>query len=74
MSYADPLIKTVLPGKKSKRVLSKDKKYTSSSYIKEYPLVVERGDGAVVVDRNFADKSVDIFSEVLSRKEKEMHG
>ena len=50
MSYTDPLIKTVLPGKKSKRVLSKDKKYTSSSYIKEYPLVVERGEGAVVVD------------------------
>lgn len=50
MSHRDPQIKTELPGKKSKRVLSKDKKYTSSSYIKEYPLVVERGEGAVVVD------------------------
>lgn len=50
MSHRDPLIKTEIPGKKSKRVISKDKKYTSSSYIKEYPLVVERGEGAVVVD------------------------
>ena len=50
MSYRDPLIKTEIPGKKARRILSKDKKYTSSSYIKEYPLVVERGEGAVVVD------------------------
>lgn len=50
MSLKAPLIKTELPGKKAKRILAKDKKYASSSYIKEYPLVVERGEGAVVVD------------------------
>jgi 4-aminobutyrate aminotransferase len=50
MPQQDPLIKTELPGKNSRRVLTKDKKYASSSYIKEYPLVVERGEGAVVVD------------------------
>jgi len=50
MSLKMPVIKTKLPGKKGARILSKDKKYTSSSYIKEYPLVVERGEGAVVVD------------------------
>jgi len=43
-------IRTPLPGKRAAAILKKDKKYTSSSYIKEYPLVVERGEGAVVVD------------------------
>ena len=28
----------------------------------------------LVIDRDFVDKSVYIFSEALSRKEKEMHG
>lgn len=50
MTLKTPVIKTKLPGKKASAILSKDKKYTSSSYIKEYPLVVERGEGAVVVD------------------------
>jgi 4-aminobutyrate aminotransferase len=50
MPLEAPLIKTELPGKKARKILTKDKKYASSSYIKEYPLVVERGEGAVVVD------------------------
>lgn len=50
MSQKDPHIKTELPGKRSKRILAKDKKYASNSYIKEYPLVVERGEGSVVID------------------------
>ena len=43
-------IKTELPGKKAKKIISKDTRYSSSSYIKEYPLVIERGEGSVVVD------------------------
>ena len=43
-------IKTELPGKKAKKIISKDIRYSSSSYIKEYPLVIERGEGSVVVD------------------------
>jgi len=50
MSYKAPVIRTKLPGKKALGILTKDKKYASNSYIKEYPLVVERGEGAVVVD------------------------
>jgi 4-aminobutyrate aminotransferase len=50
MTLQAPLIRTELPGKKARRILAKDKKYASSSYIKEYPLVVERGEGSVVVD------------------------
>lgn len=43
-------IKNELPGKKAKEIISKDTRYSSSSYIKEYPLVIERGEGSVVVD------------------------
>ncbi len=43
-------IKTELPGKKAKEIISKDTRFSSSSYIKEYPLVIERGEGAVVID------------------------
>lgn len=45
-----PEIKTEIPGKKAKQIIAKDKRYASSSYIKEYPLVVERGEGAIVED------------------------
>lgn len=43
-------IKTELPGKKAKEIISKDTRFSSSSYIKEYPLVIKRGEGAVVID------------------------
>ncbi len=45
-----PHIKTGIPGPKAKRIIAKDKRFASRSYIKEYPLVVERGEGAVVED------------------------
>jgi 4-aminobutyrate aminotransferase len=45
-----PDIKTPLPGKRSKKIIAKDRRFTSSSYIKEYPLVIERGKGTVIED------------------------
>ncbi len=45
-----PDIRTALPGKRARKVIAKDRRYTSSSYIKEYPLVVARGKGAAVED------------------------
>jgi 4-aminobutyrate aminotransferase len=45
-----PDIKTPLPGKKAKKIIARDRRHTSSSYIKEYPLVIERGKGAVIED------------------------
>jgi 4-aminobutyrate aminotransferase len=45
-----PIIKTEIPGPKARKIIAQDKRYASSSYIKEYPLVVERGEGAVVED------------------------
>jgi len=50
MKTRTPDIKTSLPGKRAKRIIAKDRRFTSSSYIKEYPLVIERGRGAVIED------------------------
>ena len=45
-----PHIKVPPPGPKAKAVIAQDEAFTSTSYIKEYPLVVERGEGAMVQD------------------------
>lgn len=50
MALFFPEVKTELPGKKAKNIILKDTRYSSNSYIKEYPLVIERGEGSVVVD------------------------
>jgi len=50
MSRLSPKIKTQIPGEKAKKIITKDSRYASSSYIKEYPLVVDRGEGALVED------------------------
>ncbi len=50
MALKAPNIKTPLPGKMAKKIIAKDRRYTSSSYIKEYPFVMAKGKGAVVED------------------------
>lgn len=45
-----PKMKVAPPGPKAKAVIDQDEKYTSTSYIKEYPLVVERGSGTMIED------------------------
>ena len=45
-----PLIKTAIPGPKSQAIVARDEAWASTSYIKEYPLVVERARGAMVED------------------------
>jgi 4-aminobutyrate aminotransferase len=45
-----PQIKVPPPGPKAQEVIARDQKYTSTSYIKEYPLVVERGEGMMLED------------------------
>lgn len=47
---AYPRIVTPPPGPKAKTVIEKDKAYASPSYIKEYPLVIAGGQGAMVED------------------------
>src|SRR5262245_25580299 len=45
-----PAIRTPLPGPKAAALLERDQRYTSPSYTRVYPLVVERGSGAVIQD------------------------
>src|SRR5271165_3120657 len=47
---AVPAIKTNLPGPKAQALLERDSHYMSPSYTRVYPLVVERGSGAVIQD------------------------
>jgi 4-aminobutyrate aminotransferase len=45
-----PDIHTQLPGPKAQALLDRDAQYVSPSYTRLYPLVVERGSGAVIED------------------------
>jgi 4-aminobutyrate aminotransferase len=45
-----PRIQTVLPGPKGQGVIAYDKKFMSPSLTRDYPLVAERGYGAIVED------------------------
>ncbi len=45
-----PQIRTALPGPKARELLERDARYMSPSYTRIYPLVVERGSGAVIQD------------------------
>ena len=45
-----PDIRTALPGPKAKAIIDQDAKFVSPSYTRDYPLVIARGDGAVVED------------------------
>src|SRR5262252_335435 len=50
MAKTYPRIVTPPPGPKALRIIAQDQRYASPSYIKEYPLVVERGEGPMVED------------------------
>jgi 4-aminobutyrate aminotransferase len=45
-----PAIKTPLPGPKARAIVDRDRAFTSHAYLKEYPLVIARGDGVMVED------------------------
>jgi 4-aminobutyrate aminotransferase len=45
-----PEIKTALPGPKAKAIIDKDATFVSPSYTRDYPLVIARGEGAIVED------------------------
>ena len=45
-----PHIRTSLPGPKAKAIIDRDGLVVSPSYTRGYPLVIERGSGAVVED------------------------
>ncbi len=45
-----PSLRTPLPGPKAKALIERDRAVLSPSYTRGYPLVVERGEGAIVID------------------------
>jgi 4-aminobutyrate aminotransferase len=45
-----PHLRTELPGPKAKEIIEADERFVSTSYTRAYPLVVSRGQGAVVED------------------------
>lgn len=45
-----PDIKTELPGPKTQALIERDNQYISPSYTRGYPLSIERGEGAMVID------------------------
>jgi 4-aminobutyrate aminotransferase len=45
-----PSIKGPLPGPRARAVIERDTKFVSPSYTRSYPLVAERGEGAIVED------------------------
>jgi len=45
-----PHIKTPLPGPKARQIIDRDRGAVSPSYTRSYPLVIERGEGAMVED------------------------
>src|SRR5687767_15241121 len=50
LTTAVPQIKTSRPGPKAKALIERDGKVVSPSYTRDYPLVIARGEGAVVED------------------------
>jgi len=45
-----PQIITSLPGPRARRIIARDSEFISPSYTRAYPLVAERGEGAIVED------------------------
>ena len=45
-----PLIKTPLPGPNARKIIQQDEQYTSPSYTRIYPLVVDRARGTHIYD------------------------
>ncbi len=50
MAKSYPQIVVPPPGPKAKAIIDRDRAVTSPAYIKEYPLVIARGEGAMVED------------------------
>jgi 4-aminobutyrate aminotransferase len=50
MTVSAPLIRTPLPGPRAKAIIDRDRAVVSPSYTRGYPLVIERGYGAMVED------------------------
>lgn len=63
MADVRPQIKIPPPGPKAKALIEKDDRVTSPSYIKEYPLVIDRGEGSFVYDVD-GNKYLDLMAGI----------
>ncbi|HXX92418.1 MAG TPA: acetyl ornithine aminotransferase family protein [Planctomycetota bacterium] len=45
-----PRVRSPLPGPKARKILDRDRKVITPAYTRSYPLVIERGEGAYVID------------------------
>ena len=59
-----PQIRTSLPGPKARAIIERDGKVVSPSYTRDYPLVIARGEGAIVED---VDGNVYTLAEIAAR-------
>jgi len=50
MNAPAPVLRTPLPGPKAAAIIARDRARVSTSYTRDYPFVMARGDGAVVED------------------------
>lgn len=50
MAAQKPDVKVAPPGPRARAIIERDHKFSSPSYIKEYPLVVDRGEGVWLTD------------------------
>src|SRR5579884_415228 len=50
MPHNLPLLLTPLPGPKAQAIIERDQRVISPGYTRSYPLVAERGEGAIVID------------------------
>ena len=82
-----PALKTALPGPRAKALIERDAKVVSTSYTRDYPLVMARGEGALVEDvdgnvfldyrghRGHLDRSLssDVVKAIVEQSQKFLH-
>ncbi len=60
-----PAIRHCPPGPNAKKIIEKDRAYSSPSYIKEYPLVVDKGQGVWIYDVD-GNRYIDFMAGIAS--------
>ena len=57
-----PQLRTPLPGPKAREIIERDGQVLSPSYTRHYPLVIKRGEGAIIEDVDGKEEPL-VFSE-----------
>src|SRR6188472_3172904 len=67
-----PALKTALPGPRAKALIERDAKVVSTSYTRDYPLVIARGEGALVEDVD-GNVFLDVTAAIVEQSQKFLH-